>query len=458
MPDGIKVIDTGTFSGCRALETLTIPNSVESIADWAIEKTGLKVIYVSWESLEDVEIKTWAFGDSNDRFSFVWKIPQSLADVYGNTWWQCPVAIDLDEDMVLCGGVAYKVLDADEKTAEVIALPKESEDAEQVRYTGTLTIAANVPIGDEIYAVKKIGNNSLRDAPELTAVIIPNGLEVIGNSSFASNTGLTSMQLPASVNSIEDWAFYGCSNLESINIPDGITAITEHTFQNSGLTSIELPTSVTSLKVCAFQDASNLASINIENITELVGWSLAGTALTSVIVPDGIKVIDTGTFSGCSVLETLTIPNSVEKIEDWAIEKTGVKEIYISWENTEDVEIKYWAFGDASDRFTWVWMIPEELEEVYGDFWWDCPVRVIGRSGVKFISDVAIKLLSENGAIRIVDGNNLNGTVNVYSLSGANLYTYNGQINNTIVELPAGVYVVKIASAEGVITGKVIVR
>lgn len=339
-------------------------------------------------------------------------------------------------DAVVVNGIAYNVVNG---TAEVAALP------DGTKYTGTLTIPASVTIDGTAYAVKKIGNGSLRDAPALTGVIIPDGLEIIGNSSFASNTGITSIVLPASVKAIEDWAFYGCSNLASINIPDGITAITEHTFQQTGLTSVTLPASVKSLKVCAFQDASKLASINLENVTEIVAWSLYGTAITTANVanvftiggeafrkcPNLEKVvlrnvtsvggwsfegctkltsvdlgtaetIETGAFSGCSALASLTIPNTVVFIDGWALEKTGIKKMYASWADpagTAFINENAFGAGDGMSNFTW--MVPEDLLSVYGTEFLGHPVTVTDITGIKTVNLVNAKAFYANGNLTL---------------------------------------------------------
>ena len=318
---------------------------------------------------------------------------------------------------VVVKGVAYDVLNEDAQTAQVVPLPNGA------KYTNVLTIAADVTMNSVTYTVKKIGDGALRDAPKLTNVIIPEGLEIIGNSSFAGCTGITSLQLPTTINSIEDWAFYGCSSMGSINIPAGITAITAHTFQNSGLTSIELPTSVKTLQGCAFQDASKLASINLEKIRTIEAYALYGTALssvkltdvlniggeafrnckqlksfilrqenatgaftiegwtftdntqlTNVELPDGLVAISGGMFSGCSALQSLSIPYSVQKIENWSLEKTGIKEIAISWPNPATVVVEDWAFGVDTGKINFIWRVPTHLASTYGSAWLGYPV------------------------------------------------------------------------------------
>lgn len=374
-------------------------------------------------------------------------------------------------------GIAYNVV---EGVAEVAALP------DGVKYTGTLTIPANVTISGTEYAVKKIGNGSLRDAPALTSVIIPEGLEVIGNSSFATCTGITSIVLPSTVNSIEDWAFYDCSNLAQINIPDGITAITEHTFQQTGLTGITLPASVTSLKTCAFQNANKLASINLENITEIAAWALYGTAITTAevsnvftigseafrvcpnletvilnnvtsigrwsfegctklnsVTMNGVETIEMGAFSGCTGLTSLTIPNTVIYIADWSLEKTGLTEIFVSWEAPDEtVYIEENAFGAGDGKINITWKVPENLLSVYGDTWLGYPVVADGASGLGNTVFEKANAYYANGNLNMID---LAGyTVSIVTLDGRSIAQYLVSESSSVVpvSLPSGVYLV----------------
>jgi len=378
---------------------------------------------------------------------------------------------------VVVNGVAFNVVDG---AAEVAALPDGN------KYTGTLTIPASVTISGTTYAVKKIGNSSFRDAPALTAVVIPEGLEVVGNSSFASCTGITGIILPSTVKSIEDWSFYGCTNLASINIPSGITAITEHTFQQSGLTSITLPASVKSLKVCAFQNASKLASINLENVTEIVAWSLYGTAissanisnvftigseafrnctnLTSVVLRNVTSVggwsftactklssvdlgtaetLESGAFSGCSALLSLTIPSSVIFIDAYSLERSGIAKMYVSWADAAgSVFIDTNAFGADDGKINFSWMVPETLLGTYGTEWMGYPVIVTDVTGVKNIQ-------LENAHVYYSEGNlNLKGyegyTISVVSVNGRTVKQF--YVNQTNTQVPAslssGIYLI----------------
>lgn len=358
--------------------------------------------------------------------------------------------------------------------------------SQDTKYTlESITIPAKVTISGKDYAVKKIGNNSMRENPNLKSLSLPEGLEVIGNSSFAQCTALPEVVVPSTVNAIEDWAFYGCSALSKINIPDGITSITQHTFQQAGLTSIVLPASVTKLDVCAFQTASKLSAINLDNITEIKDWALGETALTSVdakkvktlgnsafyacpelvsvrfekifetkewtfqgckklqevTLPNTLESIDVGAFSGCSSLKTFTIPNSVMFLGSWAFEETGITKIYASWADPDDLIADASIFGEDEGKINFTWFVPQSLKDVYGDEFLGYPVESTGDVSNESIPLNRAKAYYADGNLTVsgLDGYN----VWIYSTDGRLVARFiaNGDEHNTLLPLNAGVYI-----------------
>lgn len=122
---------------------------------------------------------------------------------------------------------------------------------------GTRATTLVIPSG-----VTVIGENSLSQNPNLTAVSLPSGLLTIGNSAFQENTSLASVSLPSSLTSLGDAAFYKCP-ITSISIPIGVTSIGATTFRQTALTSITLHSGITSIGAHAFRDSANFASITI---------------------------------------------------------------------------------------------------------------------------------------------------------------------------------------------------
>lgn len=384
-------------------------------------------------------------------------------------------------DVVQVGGIAYN-LNEELLTAETTVLPGGA------KYTGALVIPASIETGGKSYAVVKIGDGSLRDAPGLTSVSIPEGLKTIGNSSFASCTGITSITLPSTVDAIEDWAFYGCSGLTSINIPNGVTAIRDHTFQNSGLTSIVLPSTVISLKTCAFQDAVALASINLENVTEIGGYALLGTAITSatignvfsikseafkncthltevtfsgnvsiiedwafqnsgitsLVLPEGLLSLGSA-FPDCLNLTSVTIPKSVKILKDWTFSSTAMEEMNVSWDAPQTVTVSENAFGNVTG--TPEWKVPANLKSLYGDTWNGFPVVTANPTGIDLV-------LGENANVYYSDGvlnlsNLLGHNVSVVSIDGRVITRF--QVNSVNAHVPvslaSGVYLLHVVNA-----------
>lgn len=377
-------------------------------------------------------------------------------------------------------GIAYNIIN-DGAAAEVAPLPTGEKYS-----AASISIPATVEINGTSYPVKRIGDSSMRENPNLTSLTIAEGVEIIGNSAFAQCPAIAEVVIPSSVQSIEDYAFFACTKLAKINIPDGITAITEHTFQQTALTSVELPASVTKLGTCAFQTVRGLTSINLENIRTVDAWALAETAigpditltgvqylgnyafydcpniqkvvlngtvqtgeasfqhnknLISITLPDGLESIDNYAFSGCSSLPLLVIPNTVQFLGQKAFESSGIKEMYVSWENPDDLITDEKVFGEGEGLINFVWKVPESLIDIYGNQFMDYPVE-IGEPPVGIATEQinSKNIYYANGSLNLTDMEGY--IVSVISLDGRTIASF--QVNGANVQLPvslnSGIY------------------
>lgn len=169
---GTEVIGEKAFEGCSKLVSVTIPESVTKIGDYAFYKSGVQIVNFNAINCEDVEECTmggWSvtslnFGESVER------IPGSLAqEVRGLT---------------------------------------------------------SVVIPD---SVTEIGWNAFDSCENLKSVTIGNSVKIIGSGAFHC-CGLTSVIIPDSVTHIEDEAFMSCQELTSIHIPDSVTHVGDAAF------------------------------------------------------------------------------------------------------------------------------------------------------------------------------------------------------------------------------------
>ena len=250
-------------------------------------------------------------------------------------------------------GIYYSIND-DQVSVSVTYL-KNSDGSSACPYSGDITIPETVNYLGTTYTVVSIGSWTFKGCPGLTSVTIPGSVTYIGGSAFEGCSGLTNATIGNSVTVIYDYAFRGCSGLTSIALPSSLRYIGNDSFIGcSGLTSITIPDSVTHIGIYAFSFCSNLAStIVIPASVISIGEGLFHycTALPGIIVdsenptydsrndcnaiietssnkliagckstviPNTVKALGYGAFSGCTGLKNINIPNSVTHIGDFA--------------------------------------------------------------------------------------------------------------------------------------------
>ena len=189
---------------------------------------------------------------------------------------------------------------------------------------------ASLVISDKIndVAVRKIGDSAFYNCRHLTSITIPDSVINIDNSAFRGCTGLTSVTIPDSVISLGDSAFECCSGIESImvDVNNPVYYSSNNCFIKKqsktlvlGCKNSVIPNdgSVTSIGNSSFSGCTGLASVIIpDSVTSIGNSAFRGcTGLTSVIIPDSVTSIGRSAFESCAGLTSVTIPNSVVSVD-----------------------------------------------------------------------------------------------------------------------------------------------
>ena len=157
---------------------------------------------------------------------------------------------------------------------------------------------------------------SFRD--QITSVVVSPGVTSIGNLAFALSRNIIHVDIADSVVSIGEQAFFECSRLTNITVPQSVTYIGVNAFEScTNLSSITLSTNnITSIRPHTFSGCSELSSIVIpDGVTSIQSGAFFNcTKLTSITIPGSVTSIGPNAFENCTNLTSITIPGSVTSI------------------------------------------------------------------------------------------------------------------------------------------------
>lgn len=205
---GVQNISAGAFSGCTALEKVSISDTVAqidlnafggctSLAAFEVAE-GNKAFLSAGGVLfsADKELLRYPVGKSAD-----YAVPSGTVAIAGGAFKDCAKL----ESLIIPDSVTAIGKSAFENCAALkrITLPKNITKLEASCFSGCTALA------------------------EIT---LPDGLKTLGEKVFSGCAALKSVKIPAEVTVIPAEAFFGCSSLESITIPKSVSHINERAF------------------------------------------------------------------------------------------------------------------------------------------------------------------------------------------------------------------------------------
>ena len=367
-----KILDN-TFNGCQNLMSINISNTVTEIGDYAFYNCkALESIYIP-ASIETIGQYTYSscYGANNivvNKFNEKFDSRdncKAIINSANNTMLYGFNVSTIPSGVVEIGSHAFYYMTGLTEIVLPEGLVKIREQAFD-RCSGlTQIILPN--------SVKEIGNRAFRECDNVTSinlgkvvaigaevfshtavteVTIPDTVTDLGSYAFSYCDKLTTINFAKGLN-VHSNAFEGCNNLNKVNI-SSITEWAKMNFDNDttnpvgGTTKLyvagaQLPseiviTGVEKIGKNIFAGMDDLIKVTIEgdvkeyemgvfsncvNLQEVVIKPTIGvgnkmfkgcTALNSVTIPEGVKIVEVGAFDGCSSLKTIELPSTIEYI------------------------------------------------------------------------------------------------------------------------------------------------
>jgi len=274
IPDSVTSIEDWAFAYCSGLTNIIIPESVTSISFGAFAGCN------SLESMTLPFVGEELNGTNNTHFGYIFGAPPNQNPYNQNSF--IPASLKNLTIERSTTGSRYTIPD----TAFFGCRLK------------SVTIKGNVDIGFGSFVFSG-----------LTSVTIGEGVETIGESAFYNCDLLTSITISASVTSIGGWAFASCYGLTSVMFVDNsmLTSIGEYAFLGcESLTGIDIPEGVTSIGEGAFGFCISLTSVIMPNVTYIGDEAFYNCGgLTSIVISGSVEYIGDFAFGECYSLDTV---------------------------------------------------------------------------------------------------------------------------------------------------------
>ena len=281
IPSNIETICGGAFHFCSGLTSVSIPESVTSIGAYAFDGCSMASVTIpsSVASIGDC-----AFDGCSILTSVTVENPMPVS-ISSNAFTNRTNAT-----LYVPAGskAAYEAADYWKEFKEIVEMEPEvptiantagnlqnvvSTDVTSLKITGDLN-------GTDINYLRTLINDHSLTSLDLADARIVEGGEayVVDGTSYNTENDF-----------FGNYIFADCANLESIVLPSSITSIGSFTLRGTGITSITIPESVTSIGEYAFEGCTNLKSVTMPaNVINYTGYYAFGANnnIESVYISD----------------------------------------------------------------------------------------------------------------------------------------------------------------------------
>lgn len=296
----LTTIGDGAFTGCSALTSLTVPDTVTSIGSYAFQTChNLTQVHLS-ANLRLLQEGTFYQCSSLRTI----QIPVATTEVWDTAFENCD---GLESFTVADGNTVFSVVDGvlygklnDDGSRKLVAFPA-------AKAATSITIPADVT---------EIAAGTFSSVSELTAIEVEEG-----NPVFFAQDGVL-FQRDGATTILHT---YPCGKPgASYTVPEGVTVIGSNAFfNNTALTQVDA-SEVTSIGSGAFQSAKGLESIRLEQVRVLGQNAFIFSGLRSITLPETLTTFGSQILDFCYDLEYIEFLGQAPEYEKNTVYSAGI--------------------------------------------------------------------------------------------------------------------------------------
>ena len=270
VPDTVKKIEQGAFSGMSGLNEITVP-FVGRDADGFTADDKYRGPYLfgyvfgtkSWSY--DNSIAVVQYGMNQDPlYKYTYYMPKGLTKVTLTNGSVEDNGFNNWENLKELVGVVRLGHSALRNCTGITSIDLSNcKNIDSLALSGTSITTVTVPEGC------RVSGSAFEDCKQLKTVVWNDN--IIDDFMFKGCSALQSVTLTSNLTRIDNSAFENCKALQSITLPDSLTHIGEMAFYGcSSLTSIVIPANVTYVGALAFGECSKLKSVTFKDTNNWV--------------------------------------------------------------------------------------------------------------------------------------------------------------------------------------------